>query len=182
MGQYFKAIILNEDYKEHPEIVAFCESFEYSNGAKLMEHSYMGNTFVAAALAMISEYNGSRFVWCGDYAETILGESEDNACNICDDCEEKAKCYDYNELNLDYVGKIIVNHDKKEYIVLPKDKVKELVICPLPLLCADGNGLGGGDYFGINMKYVGRWAYDHIEIVESEPDGYIKLNMKFRRK
>jgi hypothetical protein len=142
----------------------------------------MGNTFVAAALAMIKEYNGSRFVWCGDYAETILGEEEDNAYSICDDCEEKAKHYKYNELNLDYVGKIIVNHDKKEYIVLPKDKVKGLVFCPLPLLCADGNGLGCGDYFGTNMKYVGRWAYDHIEIVETEPDGYAKLNIRFTEK
>ena len=39
---------------------------------------------------------------------------------------------------------------------------------PLPLLTAVGNGLGGGDYHGINEEKVGSWAFDLLEVVDHE--------------
>jgi hypothetical protein len=44
-------------------------------------------------------------------------------------------------------------------------------IHPLPLLCADGNQRGGGDYYGANEDLVGSWAYDRIGIDNEIPKG-----------
>lgn len=38
---------------------------------------------------------------------------------------------------------------------------------PLSILCAVGNGQGGGDYFGINSRMAGTWAWDVIELSDS---------------
>ena len=45
MGQYYEAVSI--DKKE------FLESYDYGNGAKLMEHSYIGNFFVAAVVSRL---------------------------------------------------------------------------------------------------------------------------------
>ena len=58
-------------------------------------------------------------------------------------------------------NKYLINYDKAQYVKLPKCKKGVWQIHPLPLLCADGNGRGGGDYNGINENMVGIWAYDH---------------------
>ena len=55
-----------------------------------------------------------------------------------------------------------------------------MIIHPLPILCSDGNGRGGGDYNGTNMDFVGRWAYDKIYTDNNVPNGYKKLNISFK--
>ena len=44
MGQYYKAILLDKNTKE--KIIGWVSSYQYKNGAKLMEHSWIKNTFV----------------------------------------------------------------------------------------------------------------------------------------
>lgn len=62
----------------------------------------------------------------------------------------------------------IINFTKKMFIRIPK-KSEGLTIHPLPLLCADGNGRGGGDYEGTNMELIGSWAFDRIGVANELP-------------
>src|SRR5208283_4997626 len=74
MGQYYKPI--NIDKKQ------FVYSHDYGNGLKLMEHSYIGNEFVAIVENLIKknvakdgtvltgDWYGDRIVWAGDYADS----------------------------------------------------------------------------------------------------------------
>ena len=67
MGQYYK--IINIDKKE------YLTSWTYDCGAKLMEHSYigddgMGNSFSGAFIELLmNEWCGDSVVLCGDYAD-----------------------------------------------------------------------------------------------------------------
>jgi hypothetical protein len=74
-------------------------------------------------------------------------------------------------------GQYLVNHTKKVYLDLTKEKgdgelwgdgKTPVVIHPLPLLTCSGNGRGGGDYRGRKIKLVGSWAGDEISL-EHEP-------------
>jgi hypothetical protein len=58
----------------------------------------------------------------------------------------------------------LVNHDTLQYV----DKRRGSFIHPLPLLTAEGNGRGGGDYYGRDKHMVGRWAR-HVLSVETDP-------------
>ena len=68
---------------------------------------------------------------------------------------------------------------KKEYVKIPEYNENEWTIHPLPLLCADGNGRGGGDYNGTNMNKVGIWAYDKIGISNDIPNDFNELVVNF---
>lgn len=58
-----------------------------------------------------------------------------------------------------------VNHDKKQVVELWECAVEcdGYRVHPLPLLTCEGNGRGGGDYWGSNQRYVGTWARDFIQ-------------------
>lgn len=76
MGQYYNPVILKKDWKENEKPVrASLKCYDYGNGAKMMEHSYVHNDFVDAVLHLIHELDkdqtGVPFVWCGDYADSI---------------------------------------------------------------------------------------------------------------
>jgi hypothetical protein len=100
---------------------------------------------------------------------------------------------DYNMHNYRY----IINHTKKEYVKVPAYEKDKWIIHPLPILLADGNGRGGGDYHDEictnpeeedldkreyvkkpNAKFVGAWAYDTISVTNNEADakGYTKID------
>lgn len=74
MGQYYTPVILEDDWKEQKQPVkATLKCYDYDNGAKLMEHSYVHNNFVGAAMRMIDLFDkdktGVKFAWVGDYAD-----------------------------------------------------------------------------------------------------------------
>ena len=50
---------------------------------------------------------------------------------------------------------------------------------PLPLLVAEGNCRGGGDYNGINENIVGSWARDVISVENNIQEGYTEFECKF---
>lgn len=67
------------------------------------------------------------------------------------------------DINKDF--RFIVNTTKKQVIDLWDVKGFDgWQIHPLPLLTAEGNDRGGGDYRGTNMKLVGTWARDFISV------------------
>lgn len=214
MGQYYRGAII-KSYKNGKVRVrkAFC-CHSHGNGAKLMEHSYVGNHYVKEyEKALANKYYGSQFVWVGDYSDR--DDIYNLACeyiakNITSRAKRKGfvpnpngkwgsefiKYYKRKEPTIkseklfDEVTKYeefetynyIINFTKKMFVQIPKKKKNELTIHPLPLLCCDGNGRGGGDYYGTNMKFVGFWAYDEIGIGNEVPQDFTELVVTFEER
>ena len=179
MGQYYIAV--NASNKEWVD--------SGDGGAKLMEHSYIGNSFVEAVEFLLIDdgegnrgrWSGNRIVWAGDYANGEPG----NGNNLYSLTEEKDKLKMLIEAvpeNYHY----LVNWDKKQFV----DKTKcnpingvwnttDMKIHPLPLLTADGNGRGGGDYNGEGIDHVGTWARDRISLMKEIPEDFIEITPNF---
>lgn len=221
MGQHYRGAILSKKSIEKQEITikkSLC-CYVHGNGSKLMEHSYVGNTYVGAYVKLLAKkYYGYPFVWVGDYADDkfninvyenallyindviesnakkqgYVKENDSTYCKFMRYCcgdkdilsmkdeEYFAEKYSYEEVGgnqLDY--KYILNLDKKQYVKIPKYNENEWTIHPLPLLCADGNGRGSGDYSGSDMDKVGVWAYDRIGISNEIPNEFTELVVNF---
>jgi hypothetical protein len=167
MGQYFSPIVLN-DKKTQPK--AWVYSHNFGSGLKLMEHSWMKNTFVGAFESLILR-NPENVVWCGDYADNVKGCKT----NLSDRCKESTKVTPTKITTLKE-SRYIINHDKKQFV----DKTKVPTdadgwrIHPLPLLTCNSNGRGGGDFRG-ESELVGKWAYDKISVDSKKPKGYAEL-------
>lgn len=151
-------------------------SHEYDNGLKLMEHSYIGNSFVSAFESLIKG-NPQRVVWGGDYADKCKGRKT-NLYSRCKDSEKANPTEKFTTTETRYV----VNHSKKEFVdkfSVPEIKDwKGAKIHPLPLLTCEGNGRGGGDFRGEN-KFVGTWARDVISVESKKPQGYTEIKPNF---
>ena len=186
MGQYYNPIILKTNWKTAKQpVLASLKCYDYDNGAKLMEHSWVGNSFVSAMCWLLSreDYFGHAFVWCGDYADKVKtnnGEHDlysDAGQFIYKDYygeeDGKSKEYEelkesippYNELRPRALGGYIVNLTKKEYVKIPDLNEEHWEVHPLPLLTCNSNGRGGGDYHGTDIEKVGVWAFDRIGVV-----------------
>lgn len=174
MGQYYKVILLAENNLDIYEIIRCFIEPTCNNGSKLMEHSYIHNDFVAIVESLLSPegmFYKSRIVWAGDYADNEPNLN-DNLYTITETQNNKA-ILSAAKISNDYI--YILNHTKKLYI----DKTKYDNIHPLPILTAEGNGRGGGDYYGTNMELVGTWARDVISVEKHKPDNYAKFTHKF---
>lgn len=192
MGQYYIAVILGPSGERREFIRVWLNSFDYGNGSKLMEHSYLNNKFVAATEFLLSPEGPhwkSRLVWAGDYAdeetEPVVEEDGETKSlkNLYHQAMEgpdakkqamlptkdmSAYCYIVNHTKRVYVDTHAVVHDEYQYR-----------IHPLPLLTAEGNGRGGGDYRGNNEAAVGSWARDVISVEKVAPEGYKYMNYDF---
>ncbi len=169
MGQYYKPINLKS--------FEFEESWDFDNGSKLMEHSWIGNDFVGSIMKLLTKGNKwykGKIVWAGDYSKPIYKKL--NFYGLCCDEEdlEKGDINLFNKIqSKEYLSEeeqkkaIIVNHSRKEYVKLSNCREE---INPLPLLTALGNGQGSGDYRGLDMSLIGRWALDKISVEFDEND------------
>jgi hypothetical protein len=230
MGQYYRPSILKVNHKlaKNP-VEATLRSWDFQNGAKLMEHSWIGNSLVNAFIHLIGEdspYYGQVCVWAGDYADgytnrmTKQDADADNIYNFASLVDEKlgkCECYSSNHLaqanakyhklfgkdifstgyyegtdghRREYMTckgnvteyKYILNLTTKEYIEIPEDNPDEWQEHPLPILLADGNGRGGGDYEGSNMQMVGKWKFNRIGATNNVPKGFKKLEVTFKER
>ena len=182
MGQGYKAIILAAEPHKGKEVIrTWLDPHAHDNGYKLMEHSYIGNNFVEALEYLISPHGmfyKSRVVWCGDYADQEAG-LEDNLYLISDDEPNAAKISRPARHDMTSY-KYIINHTTRQYI--DKETCVEVdgrKIHPLPLLTAEGNGRGGGDYKGSNEELVGTWARHVISVEKEIPDDYAEFICEF---
>jgi len=161
MGQYYKPIILGED----SYIRIWIEVFDC--GLKMMEHAYCDSPLMHKIEYLLSNRGmmyKTRVVWAGDYADNEPN-SEKNLYTLAEETSQPFNIV----LPLDFIPyRFIVNHTKKQYV----EKLCD--IHPLPILTAEGNGRGGGDYHG-DSDYVGAWARDVISVENDEPNGYTKL-------
>lgn len=163
MGQYYKAVSL--DSKQ------FISPF----GAKLMEHSWMENSYMLQVEQLLSPGNAwhkTRLVWTGDYSdkELFTGDPERNLYDMAAD-------YFLNITETPIADGprplYIVNHTKNLYIVISEvPDVKDgngWKIHPLSILTSSGNGRGGGDYREDDDDNVGSWAGDVISCEYDNP-------------
>jgi len=165
MGQYYFGVILAEK-SDKEYIRTYLDPTMYMNGSKLTEHSYVGNNFMMIVEKLISPsgmFYKSRLVWAGDYADPEPN-SEKNLYTLCG-----AKTpFLSEETDVSYA--YIVNHTKRVYIKKKDGLHQEDSLHPLPILTAEGNGRGGGDYYGSNKDMVGTWARDVISMENEAPD------------
>ena len=168
MGQYYHPCILDALGK----VLMWMNAHHYGNGMKLMEHSFMKNGFVNTfeySLTPGQRYHKSRVVWAGDYAKPEE-DAEKNIHAMCDEYSLIA-CHEKDTTEFPF----IVNHTKKLFVNKKKVPTKEgLTLHPLPILTAEGNGLGGGDYHSDSML-VGSWARDVISVEKEMPAEFIEI-------
>ena len=174
MGQYYKIIFL-ADTKQGREIIRmWFEPFCYQHGSKLMEHSYLGNEIMTQIEYLLSPdgmfYKG-RIVWAGDYADP-----EENVKENLYQLTVENGTFQAPRTTSTTTYRYIVNHTKKQYV----DKQKCLDIHPLALLAAEGNGGGGGDYYGTNSELCGTWARDIISTEHAITETYVELECNFK--
>jgi len=143
-------------------------------------------------------FHKSHIVWAGDYSDsepfnTIPSLSSEQNQELAENNLNKKNCkknlYDLTALQPEkeyffdtptilsfstYEAlsnstlKYIVNHSKKLYVNIHKIS-GDLALHPLALLTAEGNGRGGGDYYGINENLCGCWARDNISLENLPP-------------
>lgn len=180
MGQYYRPCVLKKNWKTAKQpVAATLLCYDFDNGAKLMEHSWIGNGLVRRIEYLLAnDFNGYPFVWCGDYADTIEthagihdfytdanyfiykdydGDSDDTTAKYYALKGTIPQLWDgegkYNPYQYIPYYKYLVNYTKKEYCIMPKHTQKKYQVNPLPLLTCSGNGLGGGDFTLVKRSY-----------------------------
>lgn len=187
MGQYYR--IINTDKKE------FLCPYDFDNGAKLMEWSYLKNNMCLSLFYLLNDrWKGDHVYVVGDYAElddpnevwynTLKNEmqklnmsSEDSLYSYaCDHFENISKEFSKKA----YTPKYIYNTAKKQYIDLKhcpvawvwqdkkRNKAGVSKINPLSLLLAISNNRGGGDFRNDINDYVGSWCDTTDSIIVSK--------------
>lgn len=201
MGQYYNPSVLRKNWKtaKNPVLVSL-KCYDFGNGAKLMEHSYIGNSFVRSMEYLLAnDYKGHPFVWCGDYAdhvETKTGEHDiyhDASLFIYEDYDsptndKKSRKYlalkDSIPAMPEYVEgevwnpyktipyyKYLVNYSKKQYCIVPEFDIKSDEYKVHPLPLLTCSGNGrGGGDYGLDDGRVGIWAYDKIGLTNDEDE------------
>lgn len=172
------------------------------NGLKLMEHADIDNDFCKSITKKLL-CTPTRICWCGDYADGEQLYSEFSSAKVKPtfaDREATPKTIRRDGMELSE-SRYIIDLDRREYVniedYLEQSEYKQKcltisqfgaaevkyntrILYPIALLTAKGNGRGGGDYHGTCMEYIGRWAWDAIEIVNALPKGeWTKLNVHF---
>jgi len=167
MGQYYKPAILQKGHGRF-KILAWAYAHAFGSGLKLTEHSWVGNNFVALIENHLFR-NPQRLVWAGDYADHEKG-SKSNIYDKCNNVEQRKLTSTQMPKHKRHL-RYIINHTKKEFVDLTHlvptkftSGGKETIwhMHPMSLLTAEGNGQGGGDYWGQDEKKVGIWARDVI--------------------
>lgn len=197
MGQYYKACLIRKDSDgaEHP---SYYTTYQTHDGAKLTEFSWVRSAFMNGICGMLyrkglsfserDEFRAPRVAFIGDYWDGAeVKEDWVLACTLAwhsygDVMDEKVPmCADmpYAWQNEYAKPMYFVNRDKFEYFTIDPDDYVNNELNPLGILCAVGNGRGGGDYKGTHMELVGSWAFDHIEIVDEEPTDLYKIPADF---
>lgn len=179
MGQYYQVINLDKRLQ--------MSAHSYDSGVKLMEHSWVGNHFMAAVTGFLAiQWKGDRIVWAGDYADAGLfieeGYENMNLQEYADHAKFRKRTRKFDPENVNKKYPIIVDHDLKQFVdirTVPESTFDGWHIHPLSLLTASGNGRGGGDYHGTGMEYVGTWAGHHISVESEVPEGYQEIKPDF---
>ena len=151
----------------------FCAQILFSDGGRSFEIQSEEQT-----IAHYPQNAGLPIIWAGDYADDepyTLNGNKVTIYSLTDDVKSikgiTPKHYRY-----------VINEDKKQFIDTNKIKADNYgyKIHPLPLLCADGNGRGNGDFYGKNSKRVGSWKRNVVVVSDIRPDeSYKEITINF---
>ena len=201
MGQYYNPSILKKNWKtaDNP-VSAALKCYDFDNGAKLMEHSYIGNRFVRSMEFLLAgEFKGHPFVWVGDYAdhvETKTGDHDiynDASHFIYEDYDsptndKKSRKYltlkdsipaipewkeveKWNPYETIPYYEYLVNYTKKQYCIVPEFDDSTDEYQVHPLPLLTCSGNGrGGGDYGLDDERVGSWAFDRIGLTNDEDE------------
>lgn len=203
MGQYYTPIIMGKRYGVQGTLY----SWDYNEGLKLMEHSYLGTDFTNAVLRKI-DHQPMRIAWMGDYADDYPEDDskkrepyqqkllKNEFMRIFKEQDKKRIRPEPLEFKNpeDFNGWYLINHTQQTYVDLGEyqqmngweeewdGKKYRMTVHPLPLLTACGNGRGGGDYHDCYPDYdkVGKWAFDLIEFASYKPVGFTEEIYRFK--
>lgn len=170
MGQYFKGCYRKQGEKLYNGV----QTWALNNGAKLMEHGYIGNV-VPGVIMRLARKEPVQIVWAGDYGpveEEFNGQNIYDACVVLNDTEgggteETKKMVDKIASEIEKGGfkdeeeyPILFNTTKKQFVDLAKVPLSysedyknretgevhhyEGKINPLVLLCEGGSNGDGG--------------------------------------
>ena len=188
MGQYYKAVMLVENTKNNTDNRALV--FSFPGSMKLTEHSWNGNRDVSEAMRTLKDLSAEtnlkiRVAWVGDYSRDFY---KAQGADFTDDYHREGFTAAWGEYasipalkHAPAYGRLYaVNDDLKEAVKIwgldyngdMKKKYGEWWMCAWCILNAVGNGLGGGDYHGVNEHLAGRWAYDRQRILDHIPRDY----------
>lgn len=249
MGQYWTPYLIKETHDFHDakgelyvvlrRVALKLEPHKFDNGAKLMEHSYLGNELVEAVMAFLAdsaanpptpgsadlpepgcawpEFKGFRVAWVGDYATedhyldhgvkgpkgmvATLRKAVEATPSAIAPGVLRGRLAHPADGGAPYVSVILVCDDREEFLDMEEYRSRAIALrkregrCkgeetsmiphPLPLLTALCNGLGGGDYDGINMNAVGSWSFRKVRAVlsrEAVPEGYKDVSDPFEER
>ena len=178
MGQYFCAVLQNADERK----------VVWPNGLKLMEHSWVGNSFMARVCKYIQEHGYAHVAWMGDYAKSeslAEGFFDEHKTKMLLDMYEASWTADHedqidsaDEWEYRYGGYWLLNMDKNECIYVNK-KNRDWTVHPLaPLTCS--NPGSGGNYHPHSgeedEKYFCSWCGDKIGFRKTKPRNCKVLN------
>ena len=190
MGQYYKLVVLNthkKSAKNAEKIKAYMMSWDFDQGAKLMEFSWIGNHFVEYLESLINKENGLfagyPVVVAGDYADeepNTYKKEKLNIYQLCEEFGEKLTPEWFAKNNIEHKHyRYVINEDKKVFIDTQRMKSCGTTewqggkinwqVNPLTLLLADGNGRGGGDYHKEHRE-VGAWRRNVVVTSDNRPD------------
>lgn len=154
MGQYYKAVLVDNEWKIN--VIR-------PSGWKLMEHSYYWDKTMKLIEKMLDR-NAMNVMWIWDYSQvwSLVWKHEFE--------DEKQLNYDYEFKEDELLERdskenyYLVNKSRKEFINMTKQEEDWYKIHPLPLLCSVLTEEACWDYHWINKEYVWKRAWDIISI------------------
>lgn len=171
MVQFYRPVILQPATQTPNDVIAvWVDPEDYTKQLGLIPQADKDSVFVSTIEMLLSDrgtHRGGRLVWAGDYAYPEPG----GKVNLYKSCTKDTQIFP-EESNMSYYG-YLVNHTKRQFVT--KDRTEKYTnLHPLPLLTAEGNGFGAGDYPS-DHALVGYWARDSISVEKKRPDGYMEI-------
>lgn len=178
MGQYYKAVLVNE--KWDVKVIR-------PSGWKLMEHSWYENESMNRIQKLLLN-NVCNVYWVWDYSAMswlIWKHFKEVEEKSYDEKYDEDELLDIKNSKKDY---FLVNETSREFINMSKqirnedlfEDNWESVIHPLPLLCRNKSEEAGWDYHSdVNKDLIGIWEWDEIRIVEWWVDVEMELSQKY---
>ena len=176
MGAYYMATLAGVKKKSKP---IGLNPWDYDNGAKLMEHSYIGNNYVNLIMNELLDDSKSVVWLCNNHtADEITTRERENIKVV----KRKSK-----KLSLDINDNkyFIVNLTKGEFIDMKqlkklyrtqKEKNNGWDIHPLPILTNSERGSAEEVDYSIEGKRRGVWAEDVIYTTKTKPsDNFLDI-------
>ena len=148
------------------------DSWDFDDGLKLMEHSYLENTYVNFVVGLL-ENNPSNLIWLCDYANGHI-----NWKNV-----DEVKTTEFGKLKT-FTDGYLINHSKNEYVDLATYKLQmdtgDWIVHPLPILTnSETDTQGGGDLHTI-VKYRNRWSNNLIEYSSTVDESYTDITEELK--